>query len=254
MNIREKCLKLLLLSLLFSSAASYAAETKVMIRAKAVDAKFIGTSVGGLRAIIEDAETGEILDQGWIIGGTGNTQTLIEKPIERGQKLTDDKTAGYLSTIDISSPRLIRIKVIGPYAYRQSMQQASVTTWVIPGEDIIGDGIILDIPGFIADTWTFVQQGGVVEIYLKASLLCGCPIFRGSLWDPSNYEAKAILMQDGKKVGEVDLPFTGPRALFSAKTTIKESGHYKAIVYVIDKETGNVGVDRTMFEIDLDQQ
>jgi len=253
MKIQLTLLKLLFLSLLFSSATSYATETKVMIRAKAVDAKFIGTSVGGLRAIIEDAETGEILDQGWIRGGTGSTKAIMEEPIKRGQKLTDDKTAGYLSTIDITSPRLVRIKVIGPYAYRQSIQEASVTTWVIPGEDILGDGITLDIPGFIADTWTFVQEGGVVEIYLKASLLCGCPIFRGGLWDPSSYEAKAILMQDGEKVAEVELPFTGPRALFSAKTTIKKSGHYKAIVYIIDKETGNVGVDRTVFEVDLEE-
>jgi hypothetical protein len=37
--------------------------------------------------------------------------------------------------------------------------------------------------------------------------------------------------------------------MFSASTTIKEPGHYKAIVYIIDQTTGNVGVDRTMFEI-----
>jgi len=69
------------------------------------------------------------------------------------------------------------------------------------------------------------------------------------LWDPKNYEATAIIMQDENKVDEVTLDFTGPVGMFSGKTTVKEDGHYKAIVYLFDKTTGNVGVDRTMFEI-----
>jgi hypothetical protein len=40
--------------------------------------------------------------------------------------------------------------------------------------------------------------------------------------------------------------------MFSGKATISSSGHYKAIVYLIDTTTGNVGVDRTMFEVNLD--
>lgn len=229
-----------------------AEETQIMIRAKAVDAKYIGTSVGGVRVVVEDAETGEILNQGWINGSTGDTDTLIKNPIKRGQTLTTDKTAGYLATIDIDTPRLLRFKLIGPYGYRQSLQEATVTSWVIPGKDILGDGITLTMPGFIVDAWTQVLAGGKVEFYTKASLLCGCPITKDGLWQPDNYEAKAIIMQDDKKVDEVALNFTGPMGLFSAKTEIKASGHYKAIVYLIDQSTGNVGVDRTMFEIELD--
>jgi hypothetical protein len=37
--------------------------------------------------------------------------------------------------------------------------------------------------------------------------------------------------------------------MYSGKTTITEPGHYKAIVYLYDAKTGNVGVDRSMFEI-----
>jgi len=231
------------------SSYSYATETQVMVRAKAVDAKFIGTSVGGVKAVIEDAETGEILDQGWIKGGTGSTTTLIKEDIKRGQALTTEKTAGYIATVDISTPRLVRVKLIGPYGYRQSLQQASMTTWLIPGKDILGDGIVLNMTGFIVDGWTRVLEGGQVDIYSKAAMLCGCPIYPDGLWDPKNYEATAIIMQDETKVEEVSLKFTGPVGMFSGKTTITKPGHYKAIVYLFDKSTGNVGVDRTMFEI-----
>jgi hypothetical protein len=138
---------------------------------------------------------------------------------------------------------------VGPYGYRQALQEATVTSWVIPGKDILGDGITLNMSGFIVDAWTRVLEGGKLEIYTKASLLCGCPIYPDGPWDPKNYEATAILMQNETKVGELTLDFTGPVALFSGKTTLKQNGHYKAIVYLSDKKTGNVGVDRTMFEI-----
>lgn len=231
------------------SANSFATETQVMVRAKAVDAKYIGTSVGGVKVIVEDAESGEILDQGWINGDTGSTTALIKEPISRDQTLTDNTTAGFLAKVDISSPRLLRFKLVGPYGYRQSLQEATVTSWVIPGKDILGDGITLNMPGFIVDAWTRVLEGGQVDIFTKAAMLCGCPIYPDGPWDPSNYEATAILMQNEAKVGEVKLDFTGPVGIFSGKTTITEPGYYKAIVYLFDKKTGNVGVDRTMFEI-----
>jgi len=246
-----KLIKLLSITViaLTISANCFATETSVMVRAKAIDAKYIGTSVGGVKVVVEDAETGEILDQGWINGDTGSTDTLIKAPISRGQILTDDTTAGFLAKVDITSPRLLRFKLIGPYGFRQSLQEATVTSWVIPGKDILGDGITLNMPGFIVDAWTNVIEGGHVEIFTKASMLCGCPIYPDGPWDPSNYEVTAILMQNEVKVEEVKLDFTGPVGIFSGKTTLTQPGNYKAIVYIFDKKTGNVGVDRTMFEI-----
>ncbi|MDF1587923.1 MAG: hypothetical protein P1P93_02010 [Gammaproteobacteria bacterium] len=241
---------LFVVATLFTSVV-FAEPTHVMVRAKAVDAKFIGTSVGGVKVVVEDAETGEILDTGWINGGTGSTSTLISQPITRGQTLTDKDTAGFVATLDISSPRLVRFTLIGPYGFRQSLQQASLTSWVIPGKDILGDGIIISMSGFIVDAWTRVLEGGKVDIYTQTSLLCGCPIYPDGPWDPVNYQAKAIIMHNQNKVDEVDLAYTGPTGLFSGNTTITESGHYKAIVYLIDTKTGNVGVDRAMFEVDL---
>lgn len=243
-----KILSIALVSLIFSTN-TFATETKIMVRAQAVDAKYIGTSVGGVRVVVEDAETGEVLDQGWINGGTGSTKAIIKEPIARGQVMTDEKTAGYLATIDITSPRLLKFTVIGPYAYRQSLQEASVTSWIVPGKDILGDGITLDLPGFIVDAWTQVLEGGIVNIYTKAMLMCGCPIYPDGPWDPKNYEVSAILMKNEAKISEVKLDFTGPVGIFSGNTTITEPGHYKVIVYIFDKSTGNVGVDRTMFEI-----
>lgn len=237
------------IALLAISLSAVAADTQIMVRAKAVDSKFIGSSVGGIRVIVEDAETGEILDQGWINGDTGDTAVLIENPLKRGESQTNSSTAGYLATVAIDTPRLLRFKLIGPYGYQQSLQEASVTSWVVPGKPILGDGIIINLTGFIVDAWTRILEGGQVDIYTKASLLCGCPITKDGHWQADNYEVTAILMQDDKIIDEVPLAFTGPVGMFSGKTTFSEPGHYKAIVYLYDAKTGNVGVDRSMFEI-----
>ncbi len=239
----------LLITALVLNSHAFATETNITIRAKAVDAKFIGSSVGGLRVIVTDAETDEILDTGWIRGSTGSTDTIIKNPVARGQSITDENTARFVAKVDISSPRLLKFTVIGPYAYRQSLQEASVTSWIIPGKDIMGDGIILNMPGFIIDTWTSVMEGGIVQIFADSAMLCGCKISPNTEWNPRNFEAKAIIMRDGEKITEVDLPFTGPIAIFSGETTIAQPGHYKVIAYIIDQKTGNVGVDRAIFEI-----
>ena len=238
-----------IVALMLISLSAIAAETQIMVRAKAVDSKFIGTSVGGIRTIVEDAETGEILDEGWINGDTGNTALLMENPLKRGERQTDESTAGFLATVDIDTPKLLRFKLIGPYGYQQAYQEASVTSWVVPGKHILGDGIIITLTGFIVDAWTRVLEDGQVDIYTKASLLCGCPITKDGLWKAENYEAKAIIMQDEEHIDEVRLDFTGPAGMFSGKTTLTKPGPYKAIVYLYDAKTGNVGVDRSMFEI-----
>ncbi|AFJ01350.1 hypothetical protein Q7C_169 [Methylophaga frappieri] len=243
-------IRLLLTTLCLSWAFSAAAEpTQIMVRAKAVDAKFIGTSVGGVKAVIEDAETGEILDTGWISGDTGDTAVLIKNPLERGQRQTTDTTAGYLATLDIETPRLVRISLFAPYGYRQSLQAASVTTWVIPGKPILGDGIILNMTGFIVDAWTQVLESGEVNIMTKAALLCGCPITHDGHWQADNYQATAIIMKEDKTITEVPMKFVGPVGMFRGKTTLTDPGHYKAIVTLYDKQHGNVGVDRSMFEV-----
>lgn len=233
----------------FFSSSSYAETTQLMIRAKAVDAKFIGTSVGGIRVVVEDAETNEILDAGWINGGTGSTERLITNPIVRRETLSDDTTAGYLAHIDIKTPRLVRIKLIGPYGYRESAHEATLTTWILPGKDILGDGIIITMTGFIIDSWTNVIEGGRVDLYAKASLLCGCPIYPDGPWDPKNYEVSAMIMNNDTEVEQASLEFTGPTGIFSGRINITTPGHYKAIITIFDKQSGNVGVSRSMFEI-----
>lgn len=231
------------------TSPAFAEETHIMIRARAVDAKFIGSGVGGMRAVVEDPKTGVILDKGQILGSTGDTNLLMKASPERGQQTATEATAGYLATVNIERPRLLRFRIWGPSGALQSQQEAAVTSWVIPGRDIIGDGIIINLPGFIVDAWTHVSEGNQVHIHTKITMMCGCPIMKDGLWPPGKLEVKAILMQNGEKLREITLPFAGPANLFQGKTAIQEPGIYEIIVYSYDKITGNTGANQTMVEI-----
>lgn len=230
-----------------------AQETQVMLRVKSVDAKFIGSGVGNMRAVVEDAETGQIIDQGWITGGSGDTKRLMESLPQRGQPLADDKTAGYLTRLDLAEPRLLRFKIIGPYGQRQALQEASVTSWVVPGKHITGDGIVISLPGFIVRggiaTPENGQTSGKVRLEAQVTMMCGCPITKGGLWDSDNYEVKVLVKRGGKAIGEYPLAFTGKVSLFGADLQVPDKGDYEAVIYAYDPSTGNTGVDKVVFTV-----
>ncbi len=58
-------------------AIALAEPTEITIRVLSKDGKFVGTSMGGARVILRDADTGEILAQGVTAGGTGDTARIM---------------------------------------------------------------------------------------------------------------------------------------------------------------------------------
>lgn len=237
--------------LLFSMASANlsAQETTLMIRAKAKDAKFIGSSIGGAKIIVRDALTGEILDQGVTSGSTGNTDKIMKEPLERGNQLSEENTAGFEAKLDIDKPTFINVEALAPLNKKQARVQTSTQLWVIPGKDITGDGIVLEIPGFVVDILspqTHERISAENEIQIKANvvMMCGCPVTKDGLWDSNQYEIKVMISSEGKKLKEVPLEATEKASTFSAKTSL-EKGLYEVTVYAYDPVTGNTGLDRT---------
>lgn len=222
--------------------------TDVMIRARAKDAKFIGTSIGGAKIVVRHAETGEILDRGKTSGSTGNTKLLMVKPQERRAKLTDDRSAGFSAHLNIKKPTLISIEVIAPANQRQSAVMVSKQQWVFPGDDIKGDGIILEVPGFIVDMTTpaphnVFEAGADIPVKANIMMMCGCPIKPDGLWDANDYEVSVSVYKDDKKVKEVPLDWK-ETSVFGKNINL-ESGLYELNLKIIDNTTGNTGLDRT---------
>lgn len=242
---------ILLLAILFVSLNAFATETKLMVRAKAKDAKFIGSSIGGAHIIVRNTLNGEILAEGNTTGATGNTDLIMKSAHERYTSLTDDKTAGFLAVMDIDEPTFVRVEVISPINKKNAQVHASTELWLIPGKDILGDGVVVEIAGFVVDilnptTHQYISLGALpdsgLEIKANIVMMCGCPISRDGLWDSNVMEVKALVSKDGQTMDELSLDNPSQNT-FTGNLAMTESGYYQITVYAYDAKTGNTGVD-----------
>ncbi len=249
--MHKKTTFFILFALLASAGAVLAKETRVIVRVLAHDAKFIGSSMGGARITITDAGTGAVLAEGITRGGTGNTTVIMKKPLERHAPLADDKTAFFEAVLDIDKPLLVKISAEGPLARPQSITRTSREIWLLPGKDILGDGVILRLSGFALEIvsphslqrFSLKKSGGEIPIRVNMVMMCGCPIAPDGLWDANRYEVTAYVKQEGKVVAQFPLSFAGETSFFKGVFKPEKPGRYEILVTAYDPGTGNTGVD-----------
>lgn len=241
----------LLCTLCFTAHGLAQQTTSLVVRAKAKDAKFIGSSMGGVSVTVKEAETGRILAEGVTEGSTGDTGRLVSEPQQRYDTLHTDGAAKFEAQLKLSKPTFVTITARGPLAQKQSAITASTQLWLIPGKDITGDGVVLEMPGFAIDILQPQaherNSNDTITITANVVMMCGCPIEPGGLWDSNEMEFMATISKGGQKVTEIPMEFAGKTSTFKTEFTPKESGAYQIIVYGFDPRTGNTGVDRTTF-------
>lgn len=243
----------LILSTFLISGILQAQPTKVVVRAKAKDAKFIGSSIGGALVIIRNAYTQTILAEGLTEGSTGNTDIIMKQDHER-YKPIGEGAAKFEASINLDAPVFVTIEVHAPFAKRQATVISQTQLWLIPGKHIEGDGIIMEIPGFVVDiiqpqTHERLEPNGkgVVEFTANVVMMCGCPIESKGLWDADGFQAEALIMKDGKLIEKTPLNITNKTSTYKASFTPKENGAYEIIATIFDPKTGNSGVDKLGF-------
>lgn len=241
----------------FAAAPARAEPTDITVRVVSKDAKFIGTSMGGMRIVLRDADTGEILASGVTSGGTGNTKLLMHENAGRRAKLSDASAAKFDATIDIDEPRRIEVDAYGPLGQPQAAHRVTATQWVVPGAHVTGgDGWVLELPGFVVDVLSppahVKLPAGTDKVDVRANvvMMCGCPVTPKGLWDADKFQVKALVKRNGKAVKTVDVPFAGETSQFATTLPVEEPGTYEVVVYAHDPGNGNTGLDRTTFIVD----
>jgi hypothetical protein len=238
-------------------APALAEPTEITIRVISKDAKFIGTSMGGMRITLRDAHTGEVLARGLTEGGTGNTPRIMQADGRRAQ-LSDNSTAKFVAILDLSEPRLIEVEAFGPLAQVQGAHRAVSSQWVVPGKNVSGgDGWVLELPGFVVDVLgppahmrLPVKTTTSVDVRANVVMMCGCPIEPGGVWNARKYEVMALVSRDGKRVHTVNLTYAGTTSQFAGSVPIDAAGTYEVLVYAYDPANGNTGLDGTTFIVE----
>ncbi|MCB1056065.1 MAG: hypothetical protein KDD11_11235 [Acidobacteria bacterium] len=250
----RKTSSLILLALLCASTSLLAATpTHLTVRVLSKDAKFVGTSMGGVEVLVRDAETGELLAQGVTSGSTGDTARIMRTDRQRGMTLSTEGSAKVDLVVDLDEPTLVEISARGPLAQRQSAQRVSLTQWMLPGKDVdTGDGLLLELPGTVVDVLAPATHSAVtgvpaeVSVEVNVTMMCGCPLSPGGLWDSNGFEIRALVSLDGERRADLDfdLAYAGTVSRFAGTLKAPEPGAYDLTVYAFQKATGNTGLDR----------
>jgi hypothetical protein len=253
-------LRLLLLALtasLLSTQVARAEPTEIVVRVMAKDGKFVGTSMGGAQVVLRDADSGEILAQGLTAGGTGSTPRIMTVPHTPRDMLSDPDAAKYSVTLDLARPRRTTLTATGPMNPREAAMTVSSTQWVVPGKSLNGgDGWVIELRGLAVSLIDAlpgeVRMGGaakVIPLRAKLTLMCGCPMEAGGMWDANKIEVAAIVERDGRASPAVPLAYAGQPNTFAGGIELKEAGEYVVDVFAYDPANGNTGVSRTNISV-----
>ncbi len=243
-----KKLALTIFSLFFimSSIPAFAVPTTLVVRARANDAKFIGTAVGGIAVAVKDFNTGKILADGMIAGGTGNTKLLMQKPLKRGEQIAGKKAASFTTTLDINKPVKLLIEISGPLSAGIDLHRESKTVWLIPGRNLDKNGIIFNLYGLMVEPSSPVPHefhlvGDNIKIAAHISPMCGCPIRPDFLWDANKYTIRATILKNGKKISELPMTYDGTVGDFATHFVPAATGTYSIVITAAD-QVNNQGV------------
>jgi len=249
-----RILSLMLFFLLSNQFYAAAQTTTITVRARAVGAKFVGSSMGGAKVILRDAVADTILASGYTSGSTGDTDLLMRECHEVNDTITTPETAAFITSINLNEPVLANIEILSPLNNAGAFLKSEKQIWLIPGKDILGDGIIIPIYGFIVDIVSpFIHHRYAADeaIVIRANvvMMCGCPVKSGGLWDADQYEIRAVLLKDKKIIEKLDLKSTAEENIFENSISNLDPGNYHVQVYAFDPVTGNTGLDKTNFII-----
>lgn len=240
--------------LLCSAVPAFSEPTEITVRVLGKDSKFVGTSMGGARVILRDAQTGEVLAEGVTEGSTGDTKRVMGPQKNSRAIRSSEGSAKFVATLDMDEPRLIEVEAFGPLAQPQAAYKVTSTQWVVPGGHVSGgDGWVLELPGYVVDVLgppahvKLPSETTKVDLRANVALMCGCPITPGGLWDADKLEVTALVTRNGEKLPPIDLAFAGETSQFAGTVPVEGTGVYDVTVYAHNPNNGNTGLDRTTF-------
>ena len=228
--------------------------TQVMIRATAHDAKIIGTGVGGVRISVYDAATGSLLARGMQEGAIGSTPNIVLEPRVRGESIFDTEgAAGFLAELELDEPTRVRIEAEGPLGTPHASQTVSRTMILVPGQHVLGDGVILEMYGFTVELLDPLGDltnaaGTELPVQARVTMLCGCPTEPGGIWDSDDYTIEARIVQDGKVLETATLAYSGETSVYEGRIRAPSEEGLTLQVLAMDSSKGNFGIVERSFE------
>ena len=196
--------------------------TTILVRVVANGSMVLGKDVGGARVTITDVATKQILATGIQQGEAGDQNQIMRTPrLMEEPRYSSRPAAAFTTTLDLLQPTLVEVTAEGPLAYPASSQRASTTVWLIPGQDMTNDGIVLHLYGYIVQIEQPQSSTSLIakdDVILRASVrtLSGALVRPHGDWDSRKIHIYGELMIGTRVLERLQMFYSGERATFEA--------------------------------------
>lgn len=227
--------------LLLCAPALAAAPTELEISVLSHGAKFIGDKTGGARITVADAASGEVLAEGITRGGTGDTDLIMRGDSGRWGELVTASAASFTASLDIESPARLLVTASGPLQSTAAPVTASTEIWLLPGKHRSGkQRLVMELRGYLVElTELDIDASGQGQVTVDLSMLCGCPVMPGGLWDADRIERRARLRAVDGSMEEVPLEYTGKGTLYRADFSGKVASPDRVELFITGMDDQN---------------
>ena len=233
--------------------------TTILVRVVGHGAMVLGKDVGGARVTITDIATKQILATGIQQGAAGDQNQIMRTPrLMEEPHYSSRPAAAFTATVNLLHPTLVEVTAEGPLAHPASSQRASTTVWLIPGQDITSDGIVLHLYGYIVQI-EHPRQGDPLiakdDVILRASVrtLSGALVRPHGDWDSRKIHIYGEIMIGERMLERLQLFYNNDRASFEAPffVPLPQDAPDGITIRVIaaDAANGNFGIGQAKYPI-----
>ena len=233
--------------------------TKILVRVVAHGAMVLGQEVGGARITITDVETGSILASGLQQGAAGDQNQIMRTPHMMEEPIYSSRpSAAFTATLQLHKPTVVEISAEGPLAYPAALQKTSKTLWLIPGHDLIQDGIVLHLYGYLVQIERPRPREALIakdDVKLRASVrtLSGSLVRPHGDWDSRKIRIYGEILIGERIIERLQLFYDEGSRTFEAPFFVPPSKEVpdsiKLRVIATDLSTGNSGIDQADYPV-----
>ncbi len=233
--------------------------TTVVVRVVAHGSMVLGKEVGGARVTITDVESGLILASGLQQGDAGDQNQIMRTPHLMEEPVYSSRaSAAFTATLDLTHPKLVDISAEGPLAYPAAAQRVSKRLWLIPGHDLVNDGIVLTLYGYIVQIEQPKPGDPLIakdDVKLRASVrtLSGAWVRPHGDWDSRKMHIFGELLIGDRIVERLQMFYSGEKAAFEAPFFVPLPSDapdgVTLRVVAADSGSGNFGVGEAKYPV-----
>ncbi|MBI4400564.1 MAG: hypothetical protein HY581_02890 [Nitrospirae bacterium] len=233
--------------------------TDVQVRVVAHGSMVLGDEVGGARVTITDVATGRLLASGLQRGEAGDPNQIMRTPrLMEEPRYSSRPSGSFHATLHLDRPTLVEIVAQGPLNYPAASQRASKTVLLIPGRDLLNDGVVLHLYGYIVQLENPPPGQPLIakeDVKLQASVrtLSGSPVRPHGVWDSRKVEIFGEVLIGDRVIERVQMFYSGAKSSFEAPFFVPTPGEapngVTLRVVAADKAGANFGMGEASYPV-----